>query len=417
MPNIIKSWKDFASVEEWITNTQVAESGVDSSTVSIPLQPDILYSSLVTDEQKEYPFEISKSSPNAHILSNNEPCTQSFPINDISQVRSLTLENFVDTFKKSNGVFDVWKKKMKTRIDTIKSATTTYAKTQIQKTALANLATRWSDVEFFLTIVSPHPETLNLLDSTTYNQLKEADKTDLNKLSGENFAILKQVINEFHTAFEKLIKETERYYEEKEQILRFDLFYESDRVVELLAQIPYIAFTAAEVKALNMQETGDFTNKTVAGLEAKSLGIVAPGPANNNYIGLGQHSYSARTDALNWAEKKYKPIPVNVDPRTIPERSILLTIATWGWLAERKICPYLGNIPLDCLELKKMVFASYNAGVEHIVWAVKALYDKKDRNITWLKVAAVVKAAGRLKPGKQTEMENYVTSITKRLTP
>jgi hypothetical protein len=31
MPNIIKSWKDFASVEEWITNTQVAESRVTRS--------------------------------------------------------------------------------------------------------------------------------------------------------------------------------------------------------------------------------------------------------------------------------------------------------------------------------------------------------------------------------------------------
>ena len=34
MPNIIKSWQDFATVEDWITNTQVAESGVTQSRVA-----------------------------------------------------------------------------------------------------------------------------------------------------------------------------------------------------------------------------------------------------------------------------------------------------------------------------------------------------------------------------------------------
>ena len=100
----------------------------------------------------------------------------------------------------------------------------------------------------------------------------------------------------------------------------------------------------------------------------------------------------------------------------MPEFAIRLTIATWGWLAERKIYPHLGNIPIDCLELKKMVFASYNAGVEHILYAVKKLYDNKDRNITWNKVAAVIKASGRVSAAKQTEMEGYVVNIVKRLT-
>lgn len=354
----------------------MAESGVVNSLMATS-SPTILNNPTLTNEEIDYPFELSEPSATAHILSYNEPCTQTFSITEISQVRSLALEHHVKVVFK--GVFNTCKKKTKMRTDTIKGASI-YAKTPAQKTALDSLSERWSELESMFNVVNPQPE--NVMNRETFNQLKEAEQTDLSNLTGEGFKGLKSVINEFYTACEKLLTETERYFDEKEQILRFDSTYNNPEVRNLLDKIPYIVFTAAEVKALNMQETGDFTNTTVAGLTNKSIGIIANEPKNDHYIGLGQHNVAARNDALAWSKAKGEEIPANPDPRTIPKYAIRLTIATWGWLAERKICPYLGDMALDCLEVKKMIFASYNAGVEHILYAVKRLHGNKDKNIT-----------------------------------
>jgi len=63
-----------------------------------------------------------------------------------------------------------------------------------------------------------------------------------------------------------------------------------------------------------------------------------------------------------------------------------------------------------------MLFAGYNAGVEHIIRAIKSLYNNEDRNITWLKVAAVIAASGKLSADKLNEMKTYAEDIPKRLT-
>lgn len=261
-----------------------------------------------------------------------------------------------------------------------------------------------------------HPDTVVLMERSQYDQLVNDEKQDLTALSDAKYDIMKEVVKEFYKAYNSLFGFTQKYNEEKQEILRFDNIYNSTEVANLLNKIPYISFTPAEIKALNMQETGDFTNTTVAGLEGKTLGFPVDKPVNKTYIGLGQHNEVSKQKALDWAKSKGIEITSNVDPRTVPQNSVLLTIAYFGWYVEKKVCPQLADIPLDCLELKKMLFASYNAGVEHILTAIKNLYKNKDKNITWFKVAAVIAASGKVSDAKLKEMKDYAAQIPERLT-
>jgi hypothetical protein len=69
-----------------------------------------------------------------------------------------------------------------------------------------------------------------------------------------------------------------------------------------------------------------------------------------------------------------------------------------------------------CIWRCKTTAVTLNTGIEHILTAIKNLYKNKDKNITWLKVAAVIDASGKVSTDKLTEMKNYAAQIPERLT-
>ncbi|MBK8474342.1 MAG: hypothetical protein IPL33_20435 [Sphingobacteriales bacterium] len=415
MPNMLKSWKDFASVEDWIANTQVANSAV--ADIFAPLiSTKVANTGTAIKESTTYHYEKSTAPASAKLLVYDKPCYETFNITDISQVRSLVLEAKAESYASPNGVFKQLAQKTKARTSILKEIEKLGWAKGAQQSTLNSLMTRWDSTLSMLTTLPQHPSSIPLMDFSTYEQLKAAEQGDLSAFTADKYKNMKAVISAFYAAYEALFDFTKKYKEEEQEILRFDEFYTSSEATNLLNKIPYIFFTAAEIKSLNMQETGDFTNKTVAGLEGKTKGFPVDRPKNTTYIGLGQHGERSKTDALTWADKKGSKIPNNPDPRTVPKNAILLTIAYLGWYVENKVCAELSGIPIDCLELKKMLFAGYNAGIEHIIRAIKSLYNNEDRNITWLKVAAVIAASDKLSADKLNEMKTYAENIPKRLT-
>ena len=415
MPNMLKSWKDFASVEDWIANTQVANSAV--ADIFAPLiSTKVANTGTAIKESATYPYEKTTAPASAKLLVYDKPCYETFNITDISQVRSLVLEAKAESYASPNGVFKQLAQKTKARTSILKEIEKLGWAKGAQQSTLNSLMTRWDSTLSMLTTLPQHPSSIPLMDFSTYEQLKAAEQGDLSAFTADKYKNMKAVISAFYAAYEALFDFTKKYKEEEQEILRFDEFYNSSEVANLLSKIPYIFFTAAEIKSLNMQETGDFTNTTVAGLEGKTKGFPVNKPKNTTYIGLGQHNVTSKEYALTWAGEKKAKIADNPDPRTMPKNAILLTIAYLGWYAERKVCKELSGIPIDCLELKKMLFAGYNAGVEHIIRAIKSLYNNEDRNITWLKVAAVIAASGKLSADKLNEMKTYAENIPKRLT-
>lgn len=415
MPNMLKSWKDFASVEDWIANTQVANSAV--ADIFAPLiSTKVANTGTAIKESTTYHYEKSTAPASAKLLVYDKPCYETFNITDISQVRSLVLEAKAESYASPNGVFKQLAQKTKARTSILKEIEKLGWAKGAQQSTLNSLMTRWDSTLSMLTTLPQHPSSIPLMDFSTYEQLKAAEQGDLSAFTADKYKNMKAVISAFYAAYEALFDFTKKYKEEEQEILRFDEFYTSSEATNLLNKIPYIFFTAAEIKSLNMQETGDFTNKTVAGLEGKTKGFPVDRPKNTTYIGLGQHGERSKTDALTWADKKSIKIITNPDPRTTPKNAILLTIAYLGYMVDILICPKLNGILIDCLELKKMIFACYNTGPGYVTSAIQNLFKNDDKNITWEKVCNFLSKEEKISAAKLAEMKKYALEIPLRLT-
>jgi hypothetical protein len=231
----------------------------------------------------------------------------------------------------------------------------------------------------------------------------------------------------------------DKYYNEEAPK---DVFNGSKTILEhILNAIPRIKFLPCEVKALNMTETGDFTNTTIAGIDDKTKGILnnenTSGPG---VIGLCQlpnaGDRKSADEAVKWI-KDYvptitalvltKPVEITND-REDPRNAIFLTA---GYLGRIIVMLTTGNTGTnnfwkikDCLTKKKIVFLSYNAGFSVLVTAINKYFTQYDNEKNplifedgnFIKILhAVIDSDTKKSEEKKKEQKEYVSKVVNRL--
>lgn len=236
----------------------------------------------------------------------------------------------------------------------------------------------------------------------------------------------KQDMNEFKTEFRKFGDKYEIYGEERNPDIgynRFDKYYTDPKLQDILNKIPLIAFTPAEIKALQMQETGDFCKTTIAGLN-KQQGIKDNvNTSGTGIVGICQLPLESARDAAGWGKVKNVGAAL-MEERTILPNALFLTPAYLGKILE--ILDNGNTIPPNtaCLDKKRLVFASYNAGPGTLKLAITACLKVK-KEVQWSDTTfqnclatVLVNLAAKIKwdPAKKLiEVNNYVKFIEKRL--
>jgi hypothetical protein len=76
--------------------------------------------------------------------------------------------------------------------------------------------------------------------------------------------------------------------EQAEIVNRYDSIYQTTDFLKALELNPYTLFDPAEIKAINMQKTGDFTNTSIAGVTATPKKGIPKGSIKASYIGIAQ---------------------------------------------------------------------------------------------------------------------------------
>jgi len=274
--------------------------------------------------------------------------------------------------------------------------------------SIINLRKRWqperkipNNLKMFISLV------LNTYTQNRFIEEKNLDEQDLSKLANARYNFVKGEVSAFHNNYQNTLDNIKVYLEEIQEFKRFDELYLSNK--NLLNKIPYITFYPSEIKALQAQETGDFTITSVAGLEQKDKGIKTGG-RNLSFVGIGQIGTDGLIDSVKWLSEKGIKIPLDPDPRTIPELAIKLTIGVLGIYTEKYIYHFLPANKPEGLELKKILFAAYNAGQGTVLKGINNYINATDKKTyTWSDVEPSITKLGIGQP------KEYVEGIIKRL--
>jgi hypothetical protein len=274
--------------------------------------------------------------------------------------------------------------------------------------SIINLRKRWQperkipdNLKMFISLV------LNTYTQNRFIEEKNLDEQDLSKLANARYNFVKGEVSAFHNNYQNTLDNIKVYLEEIQEFKRFDELYLSNK--NLLNKIPYITFYPSEIKALQAQETGDFTITSVAGLEQKDKGIKTGG-RNLSFVGIGQIGTDGLIDSVKWLSEKGIKIPLDPDPRTIPELAIKLTIGVLGIYTEKYIYPFLPANKPEGLELKKILFAAYNAGQGTVLKGINNYINATGKKTyTWSDVEPSITKLGIGQP------KEYVEGIIKRL--
>lgn len=329
---------------------------------------------------------------------------QRFPVTDVANVGSLQVDAFS---RRLDGTWGGVRKKLARR-DGILAARLKLVKSSSPSAVLfARLQSRWSAVRKLLATTSaPATSTLSAALGTDIAD----ERADLKDLTSKADRPLAGEIAEFLKTLDRFVADRQKLDEEQTEFHRFDSDFNSADTNTLVQAIAGAAFTAAEVKAITGQETGDLTNTTVAGITGKKAGITTSVRNPGTFTGLGQHSSGSAAEAVTWAAAAGVTIPPKPDPRTVPSESIKLTAAYLG----READLLLGALPTPQPtgdEFKKMVFAAYNGGHSNVVKAAKEF--QLNRKLpgtapyTWNNIKNSSRISG--------QMRGYVEGISARL--
>lgn len=258
------------------------------------------------------------------------------------------------------------------------------------------------------------------LHNNKYGELEVKHNQLIANLSSNDLKGFKTSMQEFKAAIKIFVVKLKIYLDENKEDIgynRFNNFYEDITLDSILKNIPLIKFTNCEIKALNMQETGDFTNTTITGFKNKKLGLTTSINSSGSGIeGLCQLPAVSAQEAYLWA--KNKNITTLTPNRDMPQNAIYLSAAYIGRIVDI-LLPEISRIN-TCLDKKRIVFAAYNAGPGTLKKAINAFFlEKKNLNLTWAnsKFQDNLKTQTKLiSSTKYVETQNYPTNIEKRLT-
>lgn len=153
-----------------------------------------------------------------------------------------------------------------------------------ERTALEGLNGRWAGTVVTQAGFDP---VSGALDDKALRALIAADMADAAKLSGKKYASLLEWVKKLGTALGAFLELRRRIGEEQVEFDRFDKDFLDADVAKALAGVPG-NFRPADLKARLAQETGDFTDTAIAGLEGKKKGIVNQLAPNPSFVGIGQ---------------------------------------------------------------------------------------------------------------------------------
>jgi hypothetical protein len=345
----------------------------------------------------------------SNVLSELQTSPEYFQITEVKNVRSLAREDFRDNNLK--GVFGTMVRKWQARNKTLKEVIELgWAKNDLEKNqAIHSLYSdkRWEHIRTIAYLSNPryHLYLRTWLSDDYFNSQESEDRKDMAKLSSDKYDNTKEVIEEFIKAVRSYFNELQTYWDEAEQFKRFDKYYNDTQLGKILRAIKSVTFSAAEIKAVNAQETGDFTIKTIHGLKDKEKGIINKVTENEEYLGLGQHGVDARDEAIGWARTKGIDIKITPDPRFAPQTAIYLTAAYFGYILEVHLLKYLPKPIPSGIELKKLVFASYNWRHGKVISAIKKL-NTQGKSYSWENIN---------QPPTPEETRIYIQRVTLRL--
>jgi len=272
---------------------------------------------------------------------------------------------------------------------------------------LNGLLSRWP---FFRTNLAPtsgfDPAAGTLPAATAIAAARTDELSNRSALSGTANRFVRAAITEFVTALDAYLADRTRLDGERTEFHRFDPLFTAPDVTTLLGAIPHANFTTADVKALVGQETADLTNINVHGITTGRPGITTSHPNRHGFHGLGQHSATARNEAITWAAANGVVIPPTPDPRHDPALSIQLTAAYFGRVMDM-LWPGLPNPKPAGDELKKLVFAAYNGGPTNVTAAARSFLNHRTVAYTWTDI--------KMQPTISAQMRNYVEDIVHRL--
>jgi hypothetical protein len=248
-------------------------------------------------------------------------------------------------------------------------------------------------------------------DAATLRGLCATDASEAKEIGN---AGLTGFVTNLGTAVDAYLTKRQSIDDEPAQFGRFDQNFLDPDVVTILSGMN-ANFRPADLKAMLANESGDFTNVAIEGLDGvnkKTAGIISnkkntKGPS---FIGVAQMNDDAKTDALAQA-KRLKITPPSDSPddaRTRVPDAIKLAALYVASIA-RDLSMNLPDTKPTGAELKKFVLAAYNGGVGKVKKAVRA-HGKK--TYTWADIVADASAMAVWTSAKQLEVTNYVTNIT-----
>jgi hypothetical protein len=242
-----------------------------------------------------------------------------------------------------------------------------------------------------------------------------ADLADSAKLGGKKFASVVEWVNKLAKALGAFLELRHRIEEERVEFGRFDSDFLDEDVKKVLADVPE-NFRPADLKAMLAQETGDFTDTSIAGLEDKKKGIVNKLAPNPSFVGVGQINNAADKDARAMAKRLGIELPAasagDKDPRKDPAAGIKLAanyLVYIGKQLERGL-PKKGKVPAGS-SMRKLVLAAYNGGPFGLIAAAQVVVDA-GKDYSWETISASDRAMKKfLKPD---EVRQYVQRVTER---
>ena len=235
------------------------------------------------------------------------------------------------------------------------------------------------------------------------------------------------------TKGEGFLEQVTRYSNEQTAFYRFDTYYDDDTFNKLRNALKTVTFYGSEIKALNCQETGDYTNTNIEGVGNydTKIGLRSKSNKSSKYRGLCQlpnvGSDNSIDEAVAWA-KTNASVMLNSDPAT-PQYAIYLTIAYLGRIEEIFLSKLQNRLPvivdadknktIDCIGLKNIYFSGYNKGIGYFIKAINSyLKSRKDTDYSFdsIKDAAYTAIGGSMGEDSKQEVINYIRGIKQRLT-
>jgi hypothetical protein len=316
----------------------------------------------------------------------------------VAAVKSLEVENLKSNLQ---GSWAGVQRKFTQRENQLSEATGLVKDGSTEQERIDRMRARLVDLRAAVTNTSYIPESSSTTWSANTSADLTADAADASAMSGK-FKFLPAAISQLSSAVTKYLAGRTMLGEEKTQFARFDPKFGTADVGTLLKAANPAVFDAADVKALMAQESSDFTNIKIKGLEGKTGGVINK-RVNAAFVGAAQFNAAAMADAIAWAGGKGVTIPSSPDPRADVGSSILLATAYLGWNVDRLRLGLPAPMPGDA-ELRKLVLAAYNGGFRNVVKAANTMAGKP---YSWDDI--------KNKPTISGQMRDYVSRILMRL--